>query len=138
MVENRFWDNTIKHFKPEEFAAPENPTSGLLMNHFLIMGLDDLRSILGYSIHVHQNGGYSLKGHSANSYHYDGRAVDFHLDPASPLTPREQLRIILSVDKFGGVGFYPEWKPVPGFHVDVRERFQIWKKVGDTYVYFFT
>jgi hypothetical protein len=136
MEPNRFWES-IKYFSYLEFSAPEDRESGLLMNHFLVMSLDDLRKLLGSPIIIHENGGYSFKGHSENSFHYEGKAVDFHVHPDCKLSPRQQAQVILSTGKFGGVGFYPVWHPVPGFHVDVRQGFQIWKKVGGQYIYLF-
>jgi len=133
-MENRFWES-IKHFKYQEFSAPGEPKSGRLMNHFLVMSLDELRGILGWPIIIHKNGGYSLNGHAENSHHYEGKAVDFHVDPDCFLPSRQQLQVILSVGKFGGVGYYPEWAPVPGFHVDVRPGFQIWAKRKGVYTY---
>jgi hypothetical protein len=152
MESNRFWES-IKFFKYTEFSAPEDSESGLLMNHYLIMTLDELAQITGHEVIIHPNGGFSFKGHSDGSFHYHGMAADFHfgwsrsigaLRPDKErntgpwkLSVREQAKIILGMGKFGGVGVYPEWKPVPGFHVDVRPGFQIWKKVGADYVYFF-
>ena len=136
MEENRFWES-IKHFKPEDFSAPEDLKSGYLMNHFLVMSLDEVRSIIGHPIIIHGNGAYAFKGHSDNSFHYLGEATDFHVVDWS-LSPRGQMRVILDIGSFGGVGFYPDWKPVPGFHVDVRRMFQIWKKENGIYTYFFS
>lgn len=142
MEPNRFW-KFIKYFNYLEFSAPEDEArpgareSGLLMNHFLVMSLDELRGIFGWPIIIHENGGYSFKGHSENSFHYEGKATDFHVHPDCKLSSRQQMQVILSTGKFGGVGFYPEWKPVPGFHVDVRLKFQIWKKIKGQYIYFF-
>lgn len=130
---NRFWES-IKYFKYMEFSAPGDPESALLMNHFLVMSLDELRKITGHPINVHENGGYSHTGHSKNSFHYQGMAVDFHFENWV-LPFREQARIVLGSGKFGGVGFYPEWKPVPGFHVDVRPGFQMWAKRNGEYIY---
>ena len=146
MEPNRFWES-INFFKYTEFSAPEDPESGLLMNHYLVMTLDELAQITGHQIIVHRNGGYSFKGHSDNSFHYHGMATDFHFGPLRSnktgdigpwkLPVREQAKIILGLGKFGGVGIYPEWKPVPGFHVDVRPGFQVWKNVEGKYLYLF-
>ncbi len=133
MEANRFWES-IKFFKYTEFSAPEDPESGLLMNHFLVMSLEDLRKITGHPVVIHENGAYSFKGHSDNSFHYLGQGVDFHFQDWG-LPVREQMRIILGTGKFGGVGFYPEWKPVPGFHVDIRPGFQLWAKRKGEYLY---
>ena len=108
-----------------------------MMNHFLIMGLDQFREELGYPVVINPNGGYSFKGHSEGSFHYQATATDFHVDPACPFSPRQQMRELLAIGKFGGVGYYPEWTPVPGFHVDMRLRFQIWVKRNGEYVYIF-
>ena len=136
MEENRFWKN-IKHFDYQEFSAPEDPESGFGMDHYLVMSLDELRGLIGYPIIIHENGAYSVRGHADNSYHYEGKAVDFHVDPECKLSARQQGHVIFSTGKFRGIGFYAEWKPVPGWHLDVRQGFQIWKKIGGEYVYFF-
>jgi len=135
MEPNRFWDS-IKFFKYTEFSAPEDPESGLLMSHFLVIGLEGLRKITGHPVIIHQNGGYSFKGHCDNSFHYLGLAADFHFQGWG-LPFREQARIVLGLSKFAGVGIYPEWKPIPGFHVDVRPGFQIWAKRKGQYIYLF-
>jgi hypothetical protein len=135
MEKNRFWES-IKFFKYTEFSAPGDPESGLQINHWLVTWLDELRKITGHPMEVHQNGGFSFKGHEKNSLHYVGQACDFHFDGWT-LGAREQMKIILGMGRFGGVGFYPDWKPVPGFHVDVRPGFQIWAKRKGEYVYLF-
>ena len=136
-MNEKWWYETIKHFRPEEFAAPDRPETGLMMNPELVKGLDRIRDLIGYPLYIHHNGGYAFSGHGDGSYHYVGEAADFHFDPNSMFTSREEMKFILSLGLFGGIGFYPEWKPVPGFHVDIRTRFQVWVRRKGQYIYIF-
>jgi hypothetical protein len=130
-----FWAS-IWHFKPEEFAAPEEPASGLKMNFAVVRTLDDLREKSGHPIVVHQNGGFSFRGHCDGSLHYSGRAIDFHFDWPD-LMLRQQAMLVFGMGRFCGIGIYPEWNH-PGFHVDMRYGpFQVWVKRGEKYLYLF-
>lgn len=60
---------TIKHFKPEEFVAPDK------MSYVLLQRLDKLRDILGEPIHIGSN--YREGDPLA---HGDGDAVDIPCD----------------------------------------------------------
>jgi hypothetical protein len=61
---------------------------------------------------------WAEKGHTENSRHYLGEAVDFHVVGVSAL---EAFLALERFTVFGGVGYYPEWRPVAGFHADVRD-----------------
>lgn len=73
--------------------------------------------------------GSAQAGHSPNSMHYQGRALDFWVDD----NPRHTLHLLDSYG-FGAVGVY-YWGAtydrtgIPFFHVDNREsdRYQRWK-----------
>jgi len=99
-----------------------------------------IRSIRSkFSIHCFTKG-----GHSENSQHYLGRAADGHLiefdKERSPnffdvKTMDEELKKLLNKEDktifeqaviarlhgFTGVGMYPDWKPAPGLHLDIRK-----------------
>jgi hypothetical protein len=54
-----------------------------------VLKLDLFRSQMGLPIHVHNNGGYAVSGHSENSLHYYGLAADLHI--AKPIGPRNVI-----------------------------------------------
>lgn len=101
---------SAKHFARSEWR--KNPD---LVDASLIDKLDAARDLAGLPIHIHV--AWDNDGHSPNSYHYRGEAVDFHFTPGLPHS--RELEILETVG-FGGIGFYPEWRPRPGFHVDIR------------------
>ncbi len=71
-------------------------------------------------------------GHVAGSYHYQGKAVDWHFGDAN-LHPNRILQVCLTIG-FLGIGWYPEWR-WPGFHCDIGARtgVQLWQKKNDSY-----
>ena len=72
-----------------------------------------LRKALDTPMHI--TAGYCTTGHSKNSYHYKGRAIDFW----TILSPRKVMRVIDRLSLFGGVGYY-WWGSHKGFHIDDR------------------
>jgi uncharacterized protein YcbK (DUF882 family) len=104
------WD-TLEFFKPEgtidDFGNPWK------MDYQLMWMLDRLRRKVGKQFIIHC--GYAEKGHSDNSYHYRGMAVDFHVKEMMSVTSN---RIIKELWFMGGAHFYPDWNN-PGFHLDV-------------------
>lgn len=135
--------NRIKFFERAEFQDPKyGPESGDEIDFRLVYMLDRLRGETGWPIIVHWRVGGAVDldgshGHSQNSYHLGKRgckAVDFHFSTDAPL--RLQYYQI-SLVGFSGIGFYPEWKPTVGFHVDLRPIYksQRWKRVNGNYVY---
>ena len=103
----------IKHFAAAEF--PKNPDAMVLET---VLAMDHLREISGESISIHV--GWENDGHSTNSYHYKGLAVDFHFSTHKDFA--QQLAWIEAVPEFGGIGFYPDWKPHAGWHIDLRPK----------------
>jgi len=115
---------SAKHFARSEWR--KNPD---LVDASLIDKLDAARDLAGLPIHIHV--AWDNDGHSPNSYHYRGEAVDFHFDPG--LTHSRELEILETVG-FGGIGFYPEWRPRPGWHADIRQGRQArWVRVNGVY-----
>ena len=85
----------------------------------------------GSRVVVHND--WAETGHTTDSQHYSGNAVDFHVEGVSSLNAWLALERFL---RLGGIGFYPDWKPVPGFHADVRQvpyRAR-WARLGSKYV----
>jgi len=99
----------IKYFSPkEDWGDPDR------MEFYLVYLLDRLRFIIGKPIIIH----YGTQGkHSPNSWHYVGKAVDFHAKGISLF----QLFLSATRFPFGGIGVYPFWDN-PGLHVDTRPR----------------
>lgn len=95
----------------------------------LIDKLDAVREMAGLPIHIHV--AWDNDGHSPNSYHYRGEAVDFHFAPG--LDHSRELEILETVG-LGGIGFYPNWSPRPGWHADIRQGRQArWIRVKGVY-----
>lgn len=105
----------IRHFDRNEW--PKDPSK---VNPKLIYTMDDVREGAGVPVWIHV--AYEEDGHSPNSYHYRGDAVDFHFGVSEKagkkLSYLEQF-VVLSQYPFGAIGFYPFWNN-PGWHVDLR------------------
>ena len=101
------WE-TIKYFKSSEnFGDPSK------MSYILLLTLDNLREFIGVPIVIHC--GYETDGHSENSYHYKGMAVDCHA------TKIDLYDFYFAATRFSfhGIGIYPLWNN-PGLHLDIR------------------
>jgi hypothetical protein len=117
------WD-VVKYFSPREKWGDPSKVSGTL-----ILVMDAVREAYGddpslYSFILHC--AYELSGHSDNSYHYIGKAADFHIRNKSTkeLFSTQVFRMVttlreLQITDFVGLGIYPQWNS-PGFHLDVR------------------
>jgi len=105
----------MKYFKKSEWKNNPDKVSDLLKD-----SLDLVREYAGVPIHIHV--AYDDSGHSNNSYHYKGKAVDFHF---GGLTPLEQFACIKMIADLRGVGYYPWWNN-PGWHVDLRPDNLFW------------
>lgn len=111
----------LTHFKPAEFG-PWWP----LMSRDLLLKLDTFRERWGAPVQLSPaEGGIGREDHS-NSQHNalkwgEVRAVD--IMPYGMDTPAmRQLAVRIAEEVgFTGIGIYPNWKPRPGLHVDVRE-----------------
>jgi len=123
MTENEW--TTIKYFKPTE-----NWGDHLKMEYDLIAKLDAWREIIGIPVIV--NCAYATSGHSKNSLHYQGRAVDGYIKGVAD--PREVYKLCLKAN-LNGIGIYPKWQPSPGFHLDNREKPMRWVSTNGIYAY---
>jgi hypothetical protein len=108
----------VKNFKEKEFTPP-NYSGEVDMNLGFVLKLDLFRSHVGSPITIHENGGFSVKGHSENSLHYSGLAADLHVTQA--IGPRDVIEQALLAYKwtFLSIGIYPYWNR-PGLHLDDR------------------
>jgi len=143
------WEKQIKWFKPEEFDDPDYPGSWKHLDPKTIILMDWLRKNTGWPIITHNKYGLhgcvcvKNKGHALKSRHYithpDGAsAIDFHFKTNAPV--HEQVRSILCMSGFTGVGIYYDWHwnnslLKVGFHVDRRKRFQLWVRDKGKYIY---
>lgn len=125
----------IKNFKKEEWKKDPSKT-----HPTLILTLDQIREKtkeilppLGAPIIIHV--AWDNSGHSPNSYHYKGMAVDFHFKQ-NTLTYLEQLTLLLSFNQLGAIGFYPTWNN-PGWHIDIRTKNPkiLWSRINNKYHY---
>lgn len=137
----------IDHFEEWEFADPNHPGSGSLIDGQLLIMFEKMRKDLDCPIIPHGSVGGCVDvdgawGHSHNSYHRKDKgckAVDFHL--VTDLSPREQFYYVSSY-AFPGLGVYYDWKwdgkmlPI-GFHADLRprNRTQRWTRRNGVYFY---
>ena len=123
----------LKHFHPEEPGWKGNFHK---VNGLLLLLLDALREEIGHPFVVHC--AYETGGHSPNSQHYLGNAVDFHIEglsfPEAIERMEEALERLQVADRVG-FGIYPDWNN-PGFHLDVRNvgRKVRWGRIGEQYV----
>jgi len=105
----------MKYFKESEWIYNSDKVDKKLKN-----ALDKVRDIANVPIII--NVAYNDSGHSKNSYHYKGKAVDFYF---KGLTNLEQFACISAVPELKGIGYYPWWNN-PGWHCDIRENNLFW------------
>lgn len=123
------WRLISDYFKPsgtsDSFGVPER-MSGLVL---LVIWV--IRFSTGWKISV--NHGYKTDGHSENSQHYKGTALDFYFITKMPFY--EQIERVEKILKdwqlfdFVGLGIYPDWNR-PGFHIDARGHKARWGYIG--------
>lgn len=127
------WDLVFRYFsKNENWGDPEKIDDKLLYTIFLI------RLELGIPFHV--NNAYSTSGHSEDSYHYKGMALDgyFMTDEVSFVDIIDNIETVLEyygLTEKVGFGIYPDWNN-PGIHLDVRGYKARWSRIGKKYVSF--
>jgi len=135
MARPDLWEMMNEYFSPDEFG--DGAADG--MDDEFMLSLYKFRVAMDNPILIHPNGGYATTGHSEHSYHYQGRAIDFHFK----YNPVSLRRLVVAAIRCGlhGIGMYPHWKPKPGgFHLDNRPggRFNMWSKnENGIYVYLF-
>jgi len=100
--------NKVQYFTPNE-----NWGDWTKLEKNVIFLLDRMRGEIGRSIIIHC--AYEAGGHSTQSQHYLGRAVDCHIKN-TPL-----LEQYLLAERYGwsGIGLYTDWNN-PGLHLDLR------------------
>ncbi len=119
----------------KHFTTNENWGNSEKVNGSLLILLDKIRELSNIPIVIHN--AYATTGHSSNSQHYLGNAVDFHFKTNRPYA--EQIQILesilrlLQVYDFVGLGIYPDWGK-KGFHLDVRGEKARWGRVNGEYI----
>jgi len=124
----------------EHFTVDENWGDPYKMDRDLLYLLEYLRILFRFPFVVHC--GYDTEGHSENSQHYVGKAVDFHVRTMNFKNAVDLLIDTLKTLKVGkvrmlfpkfmvgkykdvlvadliGLGIYPHWNS-PGIHLDTR------------------
>ena len=116
----------MKYFKENEFA------NYAMLNDKLVVALDAFREDLGAPITITAD--YAADGHSPNSMHYQGKAIDGTCQVALDAFIKKAIKY------FTGIGLYMRDGRLAYFHVDVRDTApQMWvcevKATGYNYVY---
>jgi len=112
------------------FNERENWGNSFKIEESLVLKLDLWREKIGSRVII--TSGTQGK-HVENSYHYKGMAADCLV----PDTELHSLDLYIEAVRagFGGIGYYTNWRYgkriVPGFHLDIRERFATWLGVFD-------
>ena len=116
----------VKHFTKGEWGIhPE------LVDTKLIFLLDAIRHEYGKACIIHC--AWAKAGHSSKSYHYLGKAVDFHFEDNDH---KRQFELISSFPEAGGIGYYgPGVWNHPGFHIDIRPQRLYWTERKGVYIY---
>jgi hypothetical protein len=109
------WEK-VKHFSPEEFEP--DPSK---VHPDVVYVMDAIRDQANCPVIIHCTWADKV-GHSSKSKHYliPALACDFHFKPGK-LSNLEQFGIISGQSLVGAIGFYPEWLPCPGWHMDIRK-----------------
>lgn len=119
----------LENFSPKEPWGDPKKVNGVLL-----LLLQEIRTYIGNRFVIHN--AYETKGHSENSQHYIGNAVDFHIERVpfrkSILDVEEAIKYF-QVENHIGLGIYPEWHH-PGFHLDVRGTKARWGFLEGRYV----
>ena len=118
----------VKWFTDTEFDDSHGVNKGKDMDMETVHRLDSLRGWVACPIII--IAGYDSQGHSVDSYHYKGKAVDIII--CSDMTIREQWDYI-RISGFDGIGVYPDWKYKDfrgGWHLDSRDVAQLWREVS--------
>jgi len=116
---------SMDHFKLSEFRGEH-----LFLSVGLLTKLDEFRERLGEPVMVSPAKGSMMRWNAPNnSQHKYGRAIDVMLPKTVDFA--RAFKIAKEVG-FTGIGFYPHWRPFPGFHVDVRptKKVALWGAVN--------
>lgn len=116
---------SMQHFKLSEFRGEH-----LFLSVGLMLKIDEFRERLGEPVMISPAPGSLMRWDAKNeTQHKYGRAGDVMLPKTTDFA--RAYRIAKEVG-FKGIGFYPHWKPFPGFHLDTRptENVAVWAGVN--------
>lgn len=113
----------MRYFKPSEFHGWYDQLAPCLKT-----GLDMLRERWGKPIHVSPVGAVAVGRHlgpdNTSQHNVDKwgvvRACDIMPEGIHTTHDARRFRQLAIDCGFTGIGFYPEWRPRAGFHVDCR------------------
>jgi len=104
----------LRHFKLSEFGAALP-----FLSVGLLQKLDEFRERLGRKVMISTAPGALIRfDKGSESQHTFGRAADIMLPDGPDL---ETAFGIAKAVGFTGIGVYPDWKPYPGLHLDIRK-----------------
>jgi len=115
----------IHHFSPSEFR-------GWSMCALLVAMLDELRDRSGYSIQISPVNGAigrhaGITSHSEHNVdvqpNHEVRGIDVLVRNKGEALTKSQATKFIALAKaigFTGIGVYPYWNPIPGFHLGCR------------------
>ena len=119
----------LKYFTQQEFSR-KGPTGDFInwfprMSQELLIKLDLLRFNWGKPIHISPHNGAIGRFGNGAGYHYwetHGEVMAVDTMPEGIESYDDAMAFIKLATKLGftGIGFYPNWKPQCGFHLDVR------------------
>ena len=120
----------MKYFTPKEFRGWY-----IYLSESFKLKLDAFREELGYPVHISPASGAIGRhaGKHTSRHNVDRYGVLEALDVMPEVIEPE--RWIAAAKKVGltGIGFYPDWKPQPGIHIDDRGgRLATWGGVRNT------
>jgi hypothetical protein len=127
------WEVTEGFTRREGWGVPDR------MDGFVLMLISALRKAIREldpkaTVVVHV--GFATDGHSKNSQHYKGYAIDFHFETNIRYDAQVDLVIYtlrkLQVHSRVGLGLYPDWSS-PGFHIDSRGVMARWGYIAGVY-----
>ena len=120
----------LKYFNEKENWGDYKKVSGALL---LVM--DKIREMYGAPVNVHC--AYEKSGHSTNSTHYRGLAIDFHFVTddkfIDQINKMETILKELQIWETCGFGFYLDWNN-KGFHLDLRGEKARWARDDGKYI----
>ena len=116
------WED-LRHFTKSEYDHPFDGDVSHLVDHSIVLALDELRAQLGCPIVISPAQGSIVRFSPGSQHDITGgrlsRAVDVFI-PGCAM--REVFNAAKSIPAIGGIGFYPDWKPRAGYHIDTRAR----------------
>lgn len=111
--------SAIEFFKPREWGSWEQVAERLI---FIV---DKIRAVAGRPVHIHS--AFATTGHTDNSLHYRGLAVDLHIEGLHVI---DQFILVSKFPDLGGIGVYPFWRQ-PGLHLDIGQPGRRWARNKD-------